>query len=95
MEKVDRFLYVIDGTAENDVNRFLSADRTLDEYKRYVVKYDDISSDIPNAISPTETVGIFTIDFTGIVDVLRGQAHRFRDAIIAKMKSAYVDIGKR
>ncbi|VVC27190.1 Hypothetical protein CINCED_3A023641 [Cinara cedri] len=95
IEKTNKLLYLINGVAKNDVIVFLSTDHTLDEYKRYVIKYDKISSDIPSEINSTETIGIFTFDFTGIINILRKQADKFRDAIIAKMKSTYADIGKK
>lgn len=95
MEKVNKWLYIIDGEAEDDVNTFLSADHTLDEYIRYVTKYDKISSDIRKVINPTETIGIFTIDFTDIIEMLYNQAKQFRDAIVAKLEFTYTDIGKK
>lgn len=93
VEKIEKFLYLINGEAKKDVDTFVSKDHTLDEYKHYTIKYHEIFSAIPIDLS-IETLGIFKVDFTDIVDILFQQAKKFKDVIIAQMYSAYLLIGE-
>lgn len=95
IEKVNRFLYLINGEAKNDVETFLSQVHTLDEYKDYVIKFHVISSTIPIDIKPKVTIGILEFNFTGIINILCKQANTFKDVIIVNMNSVYLALGKK
>jgi len=93
LEKIEKFLYLIDGGAKKDVDTFVSKDHTLDEYKSYTIKYHEISLAIPIDLS-IETLGIFKVNFTDLLDILLQQAKKFKDVIITQMYSAYLLIGE-
>lgn len=95
MEKVNKFLHLIDGTAEKDVDLFLSNERTFDEYKEYILKYHKICLTLPKEIKSTATFGIFEVDFTEIVNILDKQANQFKSVIVDQMHSAYLAFGKK
>jgi len=94
-EKVVRYLYLINGKAEKEVEIFLSKSHTFEEYKHAMVKYHDISKEILIDIIPIADIGIFEIDFTEIINILYKQAITYKNSIIDHMKSAYLIIGNK
>lgn len=96
LEKIKEFIFLIDGVAENDVATFVSKDHSLDEYKQYVIKYHEISLAVSIAsTSATVVLGVLRVDSTEIISVMCRQANKFKDVIIARLKSAYVAIKEK
>lgn len=96
LEKIKKFIFLINGDAENDVTTFVSKDHSLDEYKQYVIKYQDIFLAVSIIrTSSTVVLGVIKVDSTEIINVLCRQANKFRDIIIARVKSAYVAIKEK
>lgn len=93
VEHINKFLFLINGEAENDVNTFLSEKHTLDEYKHYITKYHEIFLAIPIEISQ-KALGIFKVDFTEFLSMIWQQANKFKNAIVAQMYSTCLTIGK-
>jgi len=94
-EKIVRYLYLINGKAEKEVEIFLSKNHTFEEYKHAIIKYHEISTKILIEILPIASIGIFEIDFTEIINSLYNQGNTYKNNIIAHMKSAYMFIGKK
>lgn len=80
---------MINGEARRDVDDFLSKDRTLDEYKHYIIKYHEISLAIRDEIRPIVVIGIFRVNFNEIINVLCDHANKLKRIIIAHVKSVY------
>lgn len=93
VKKIDKFLYLINGEAKRHVDTFVSKDHTLDEYKHCIIKYHEISLAIPTDLS-IESLGVFKVNFTDLIDILRQQARKFKNVIIAQMYSAYLLVGE-
>jgi len=94
-EKVERYLYLVNGNAKEEVEIFLSKNHTFEEYKNAIIKYHDISMAILADILPTVNIGAFQIDFSEIVNILDKQANTLKNNIIVYMKSAYSVIEKK
>lgn len=92
---LDDHLYLINGQALDEINRFLSTEHTLDEYKKYVIKYHTISLDIPVNISPEIVVGIFEVRRSETIKTLCLQAEQFKKIIMKQMTDTYLAIGKK
>jgi len=95
IEKVIKYLYLLNGNAKKEVEIFLSKSHTFDEYKKAIIKYHEISSAILADILPTVNIGVFQIDFTEIINTLHEKANTLKNNIIVHMKSAYSVIGKK
>lgn len=90
---MNKFLFLINGEAENNVNTFLSQKHTLDEYKHYITKYHKISLAIPKDTSQ-KTLGIFKVDFTEFLNIIWQQANKLKNSITAQMYSTCLTIGE-
>lgn len=89
------YLYLVNGQAQDEIDEFLSTEHTIDEFKKYVVKYHQIALDIPVNISPEIEVGIFEIRRSDTINILCKQAKKFKNALISRMTSTYSAIGKK
>lgn len=95
IENVEKYLYLINGVAKDNVQTFLSKNHTLDEYTNYIIEFHETSLAIPNDIKPTVNIGIFKLNFTEIFNILMKQVDTFKDAIISRLKSVYQDLGNK
>lgn len=89
------YIYLVNGQAEDEIDEFLSTERTIDEFKKYVIKYHQIALDIPVNISPEIEIGIFEIRLIDTINILCKQAKKFKNALISRMTNTYSAIGKK
>lgn len=92
---LDDHLYLVNGQAQNEIDEFLSTERTIDEYKKYVVNYHKIALDIPVNISPEIVVGIFEVRRSDTIKALCKQAEKLKNMIVSRMTNNYLAIGKK
>lgn len=92
---LDDHLYLVNGQAQNDVDQFLSTERTIDEYKSYVVNYHKVALDIPVNISPEIVVGIFEVRRSDTIKTLCNHAEKLKNLVVNRMTYTYLAIGKK
>jgi len=92
---LDEHLYLINGRAQNEIDKFLSTEHTIEEYKKYVINYHTISLDIPVDVSPEIVVGIFEVHRNDTIKALCKQAEKLKNMIVSRMTSTYLAIGKK
>lgn len=92
---LDEQLYLVNGQAQDEIEKFLSTEHTIDEYKRYVVNYHKIALDIPVDISPEIVVGIFEVRRSDTIMTLCKQADKLKNMIVSRMTNTYLAIGKK
>ncbi|XP_026811506.1 dynein heavy chain 7, axonemal-like [Rhopalosiphum maidis] len=92
---LDEHLYLINGQAQYEIDKFLSTEHTIEEYKKYVIKYHTISLDIPVDVSTEIEVGIFEVHRNDTIKALCKQAEKLKNMIVSQMTSTYLAIGKK
>jgi hypothetical protein len=95
VEKVQKYLYLINGEAKLNVDIFISHEHTFDEFKHKIIEYHDLSLAIPLDINSLSTTGVFKIKFTEIVSILIKHADKFKYIIIDHMRSTYLAISEK
>lgn len=95
VEKVKKYLYLINGEAKLSVDTFVSHDHTFDEFKLKIIEYHNVSLEIPIAISSSSTIGVFKINFAEIISILIKQANKFKNVIIDHIESTYSAFSKK
>lgn len=92
---LDDHLYLVNGQAQDEIDKFLSTEHTIDEYKKYVVNYHKIALNIPVIVNPEIVVGIFEVRRSDIIKTLCKQAEKLKNMIISRMTNTYLAIGKK
>ncbi|XP_050432703.1 dynein axonemal heavy chain 7-like isoform X2 [Adelges cooleyi] len=92
---LDDHLYLVNGKAQMEIDKFLTGNHPIEAYKAYVVKYHEIALTIPVDISPETVVGIFEIRRGETIKTLCKQAEKIKNLIVDKMTNTYLAIGKK
>lgn len=95
VEKVQKYLYLINGDAKLNVDTFINHDHTFDEFKNKIIEYHNVYLAIPMDINSSSMTGVFKINFTEIVSILIKQADKFKNIIINHMRSTYLAISEK
>ncbi|VVC38387.1 Dynein heavy chain, domain-2,Dynein heavy chain domain,Dynein heavy chain, P-loop containing D4 domain,P- [Cinara cedri] len=91
----DEHLYLINGQAYDEVDKFLSKEHTFEEYKKYVIKYQTIALNVSTKTSTEIVFGIFKVRCSDAIMALYEEAEKLKSIIVDRMTQVYLEIGKK
>ncbi|XP_049773091.1 dynein axonemal heavy chain 7 [Schistocerca cancellata] len=91
----DDYIHLLNGESQTEVDEFLTSQHDFEEYTEMVVKFHDLSLQIPCKTMHVVTMSMYEIHREGLIHNLVMQSRSQRDQILAKMASYYQEMCKQ
>lgn len=95
VQDFDDFMPLINGEAEDEIEKFLAGDHKLEEYANQILKYKQIMDAVPFATEHVITMEMYEMNRSELVKALEMQAECFRDKLLQKCIKTYQQLCKQ
>ncbi|CAB0001089.1 unnamed protein product [Nesidiocoris tenuis] len=90
----DQYIDLLNGDAHIEVETFLRAEHTLEDFKPMVKKYDNLVKEIPCELAFEVAMGMFTMKRHDIIDFLTKSAQNLKEMLTKRLISDYSEVCK-
>lgn len=89
VQDFDEYMSLINGEAQEEVEKFLSEEHTFDEYVDKILYYKEIQDNIPIRMEHVITMGMYDMHREELIKTLVSAAEALKDLMIARCTKDY------
>ncbi|CAG2062839.1 unnamed protein product, partial [Timema podura] len=87
-------MHLINGEAQEEVDNFLSLEHVFEDFGPLVVKFHELSKEIPCKSSHVVTMGMYEMHREDLIRTMVSQAVSLRDQVLTRMALDYQNLCK-
>ena len=95
IEEYDKFIYLIDGRAEEEINRYINEVHTFEEFSAKVKFFDELGRTLNDSLPKDVNLGMFELHCEDLIQNLYRKTGVLRELILKKMSQDHQDDNKR
>ena len=95
IQEYDKFIYLIDGRAEEEINRYINEIHTFEEFSAKVKFFDELGRTLNDSLPKDVNLGMFELHCEDLIQNLYRKTGVLRELILKKMSQDHQDDNKR